>query len=122
MAQIADRKLGGIDHEIGPRAHRLQQVALLAIDEAHCVCEWGYDFRPSYLRLVEARRRLRPSVTVALTGEFGETELLVAIEPLPIGFMTTRGSAVPGSVVETRADIASGGFGEDGVPERTAEL
>ncbi|MFN8572534.1 MAG: RecQ family ATP-dependent DNA helicase [Gemmatimonadaceae bacterium] len=45
-----------------------QQVALLAIDEAHCVCEWGYDFRPSYLRLVEARRRLRPSVTVALTA------------------------------------------------------
>ncbi len=49
---------------------RLSQlrVALLAIDEAHCVCEWGYDFRPSYLRLVEARRRLRPPVTVALTA------------------------------------------------------
>ena len=47
------------------QAHR---IALLAIDEAHCVCEWGYDFRPSYLRLALARRRLRPRVTVALTA------------------------------------------------------
>ncbi len=45
-----------------------QRIAVLAIDEAHCVCEWGYDFRPNYLRLVVARRRLKPSVTVALTA------------------------------------------------------
>jgi ATP-dependent DNA helicase RecQ len=43
-------------------------VAVLAIDEAHCVCQWGYDFRPDYLRLALARRRLKPGVTVALTA------------------------------------------------------
>ncbi|MEP7345872.1 MAG: RecQ family ATP-dependent DNA helicase, partial [Gemmatimonadaceae bacterium] len=45
-----------------------QRIAVLAIDEAHCVCEWGYDFRPNYLRLAVARHRLKPTVTVALTA------------------------------------------------------
>lgn len=45
-----------------------RRIGVLAIDEAHCVCEWGYDFRPDYLRLAIARRRLEPLVTVALTA------------------------------------------------------
>lgn len=56
---LADRTLGRLNG---------RRIALLAIDEAHCVCEWGYDFRPSYLRLASARRRLQPRVTVALTA------------------------------------------------------
>jgi ATP-dependent DNA helicase RecQ len=42
--------------------------ALLAVDEAHCIVEWGDDFRPSYRRLREARWRLGQPPTVALTG------------------------------------------------------
>ncbi len=40
-----------------------RQVDLLAVDEAHCVSEWGHDFRPDYLRLPEIAERLgRPTV------------------------------------------------------------
>ncbi|MDO8500366.1 MAG: ATP-dependent DNA helicase RecQ [Gemmatimonadaceae bacterium] len=43
-------------------------VSLLAIDEAHCISQWGHDFRPSYLRVAEARKRLGSPPTVALTA------------------------------------------------------
>jgi RecQ family ATP-dependent DNA helicase len=40
-----------------------RRVDLLAVDEAHCVSEWGHDFRPDYLRLPEVAERLgRPTV------------------------------------------------------------
>jgi ATP-dependent DNA helicase RecQ len=42
--------------------------ALLCVDEAHCVSEWGHDFRPSYLRLGEARARLGSPPALALTA------------------------------------------------------
>jgi ATP-dependent DNA helicase RecQ len=42
-------------------------VALVAIDEAHCVSQWGHDFRPDYLRLGELRD-LVGAVTIALTA------------------------------------------------------
>ncbi len=41
---------------------------LLAVDEAHCIAEWGHDFRPSYHRLGAARYRLGRPPVVALTG------------------------------------------------------
>ncbi|HEX7122618.1 MAG TPA: ATP-dependent DNA helicase RecQ [Gemmatimonadaceae bacterium] len=44
------------------------RVAMLAIDEAHCVSEWGQDFRPAYLRLAAIRRALGHPQTVALTA------------------------------------------------------
>lgn len=44
-------------------------VGLLAIDEAHCLSQWGYDFRPPYLRIAELRDLLPPTVPcIALTA------------------------------------------------------
>ncbi len=44
------------------------QISLFAIDEAHCLSQWGHDFRPDYLHLAEVRRQLHPPVSVALTA------------------------------------------------------
>ncbi len=43
-------------------------VSLLAIDEAHCLSQWGHDFRPDYLRLGRVREMLGFPQTVALTA------------------------------------------------------
>jgi ATP-dependent DNA helicase RecQ len=43
-------------------------VELLAVDEAHCISQWGHDFRPDYALLGQVRKRLRPPRTVALTA------------------------------------------------------
>ncbi len=40
----------------------------LTIDEAHCISEWGHDFRPEYRQLVEARERFPRAVCIALTA------------------------------------------------------
>src|SRR5258708_1096734 len=42
--------------------------ALLAVDEAHCISEWGHDFRPDYARLGLARRKMGAPPCIALTA------------------------------------------------------
>ncbi|MEQ1625163.1 MAG: ATP-dependent DNA helicase RecQ, partial [Sediminibacterium sp.] len=46
----------------------LMNVSLLAIDEAHCVSQWGYDFRPTYLRIAAIRAFLPRVPLIALTA------------------------------------------------------
>lgn len=49
-------------------ALRGTKVELLAVDEAHCISEWGHDFRPDYARLGVFRERLGFPPTIALTA------------------------------------------------------
>ncbi len=46
----------------------LMQVSILAIDEAHCISQWGYDFRPSYLKVAEVRTYIPDVPVLALTA------------------------------------------------------
>ncbi len=43
-------------------------VSFLAVDEAHCISQWGYDFRPAYLKIKELRRLLPDTPVLALTA------------------------------------------------------
>jgi ATP-dependent DNA helicase RecQ len=49
---------------------RLQHlnVCLITVDEAHCISQWGYDFRPSYLKIAEIRQHLPDIPVLALTA------------------------------------------------------
>ncbi|EQA47227.1 DEAD/DEAH box helicase [Leptospira broomii serovar Hurstbridge str. 5399] len=45
-----------------------RKISLLAIDEAHCISQWGHDFRPDYTKISEFRNVLHNPVTIALTA------------------------------------------------------
>jgi len=45
-----------------------RKIHLLAVDEAHCISEWGHDFRPDYTRLTQIRQTMGNPTTLALTA------------------------------------------------------
>jgi ATP-dependent DNA helicase RecQ len=44
------------------------QISLFAVDEAHCISEWGHNFRPDYLKLADVARRVQVERVLALTA------------------------------------------------------
>lgn len=50
------------------KAVSVRRIDLLAVDEAHCISEWGHDFRPDYTRIPEIRQLLGNPTTIALTA------------------------------------------------------
>ena len=58
-----------LSSELARERIKQMKVNLLAVDEAHCISQWGYDFRPSYLKIAELRELIGEKVPVlALTA------------------------------------------------------
>ncbi len=60
-------------------------LALFAIDEAHCVSQWGHDFRPEYLRLSALRERFPGVPRIALTATADEPTRREIVDRLGLG-------------------------------------
>ncbi len=65
LVYVAPERLRSVQFS---NALKTQTVSLLAVDEAHCISEWGHDFRPDYLHIVQARTMLGNPLTAALTA------------------------------------------------------
>jgi len=66
------------------RLHSRRKFARIVIDEAHCVSQWGHDFRPDYKALGDVRRQFMGVPVIALTATATETVKLDVIENLGI--------------------------------------
>jgi ATP-dependent DNA helicase RecQ len=60
-------------------------IALFVVDEAHCISQWGYDFRTDYLKLGEIRKQLGSPLTLALTATATPEVTKDIIDSLGIG-------------------------------------
>lgn len=65
-------------------ALKKMKVCLLAVDESHCISQWGYDFRPPYLKIAEIREYIPNTPVIALTAT--ATPKVVADIQFRLGF------------------------------------
>ena len=57
-----------LDNELFQKKVSRMRVALICVDEAHCISQWGYDFRPAYLEVCKLRELLPEVPVLALTA------------------------------------------------------
>ena len=57
-----------LDTDIFRTKLRLMKVSMITVDESHCISQWGYDFRPAYLKIAEIRTLLPGIPVLALTA------------------------------------------------------
>lgn len=57
-----------------------KSISLLVIDEAHCISDWGHDFRPDYRRILNTVRRLKPDAAILGTTATANDRVIADIE------------------------------------------
>lgn len=68
-----------LDTEIFRSKLRSMKVSMITVDESHCISQWGYDFRPAYLKIAEIRNLL-PGVPVLALTATATTEVVKDIQ------------------------------------------
>jgi ATP-dependent DNA helicase RecQ len=91
------------------------KVALFAVDEAHCISEWGHNFRPDYLKLAETARSLGVERVLALTA----TATPAVVEDICAAFAIPRECAVVTGFYRPNLNLATTPVAR---PEREALL
>src|SRR5699024_8707239 len=83
----------------------VERTGLLVVDEAHCISDWGHDFRPDYRRLRELIAELDPSVPVLATTATANSRVVVDVEE-QLGVAGAAASQQQDGVLTLRGPLA----------------
>ena len=92
------------------------KINLLAIDEAHCISQWGYDFRPPYMKIAEFRKLIAPVPMIALTATATEEVKTDIVERLEMNNPQTFQQSF------ARANLSYSAFKEDDKERRLMKI
>ena len=70
------------------------QIGLFVVDEAHCISDWGHDFRPDYRRIIRVLRFLPPNIPILCTTATANDRVVADIESQIARVRTLRGPLV----------------------------
>lgn len=89
---ISPERLGNQRFNDEVLAHISDRLGLLVIDEAHCISDWGHDFRPDYRRVERIARMLPPNIRMLATTATATDRVLEDLKSLPgLNFQVHRG-------------------------------
>ncbi|KAL7501544.1 hypothetical protein ACHAWT_009813 [Skeletonema menzelii] len=108
LASAAFRRLMRPKFNLETRQYERQfpEVSLLCVDEAHCLSQWGHNFRPSYLRVRSLMSLIQPKSVLALTATAGPMVVKDICNTLCIPFdgQCTINNEIPSSLDSTNND------------------
>nr|WP_321396991.1 DEAD/DEAH box helicase [uncultured Desulfobacter sp.] len=92
---IAPERLANNDFRQGILANMVNNIGLFVVDEAHCISDWGHDFRPDYRRIVRVLQAIPPNVPVLATTATANNRVVNDIKSqLGENIILQRGSLV----------------------------
>lgn len=92
---VSPERLARQDFRDDVLSHLLQQQTMFVVDEAHCISEWGHDFRPDYQRIRGLVRSMPPGVPVlGTTATANDRVVEDVVEQFGAGTTVVRGSLV----------------------------
>ncbi|WP_419610164.1 DEAD/DEAH box helicase, partial [Thiolapillus sp.] len=80
-----------VDNVLQPVAER---IGLLVVDEAHCISDWGHDFRPDYRRLVNILRQMPPNMPLLGTTATANNRVIADVQSQLGDIQIQRGTLV----------------------------
>ncbi len=75
------------------------KIGLFVVDEAHCISDWGHDFRPDYQRITRILQQMPPNMPVLATTATANDRVIADIETQITNIQTIRGTLVRDSLV-----------------------
>ncbi len=105
---VSPERLANEAFRQGVLAHIAERVGLFVVDEAHCISDWGHDFRPDYRRIVRILQALPGNIPVlATTATANDRVVADVITQLGTGIQLVRGPLVRESLKLQNITMAS---------------